>query len=90
MHIPDYLKYNSNYKTCELNAKSLCLKSKLFPVNIENGPDYIDLAYLNNNEKTGVINIIEKYENKILNLNREDKNYYEEIYKIINEFYNNY
>jgi len=90
LHIPDYLKYNSNYKTCELNAKSLCLKSKLFPVNIENGPDYIDLAYLNNNEKTGVINIIEKYENKILNLNREDKNYYEEVYKIINEFYNNY
>lgn len=88
--LPDYLKYNKKYQTCELNAKSLSLKYKLFPIKKDNGADYINVAYLTNKQKNGTIDLINSYEQKINSVKLNNSESYKLIYDIINEFYSNY
>lgn len=84
-----------------LNSKSLFLKSKCFPIAIENGIDYINLSFVLNQKNNGVLQKLLPAEKVVINKTLELQNklyssgfsntsineYYKWLEKYITEFY---
>jgi hypothetical protein len=90
--IPSYLTYNDKYNTSEINYLSLLLKKKLFPINYDNGSDYINLSFLINKQWNGTIQKVKEAEKKIYKLFYDNMNedLYKNVYLIVKDFYMNY
>jgi hypothetical protein len=53
-------------ETAEINKKALLLKSKCFPINFDNGRDYLNLSYVLNKKGTGVAQKLLPWEKEIV------------------------
>jgi len=84
--------------TALVNAKSLILKDKCFPLKIENGKDYINYSYLFNQKGSGVMQKLIPKESAIINKTIQlqnkwyksgfDKNEALEFYKWLDNYIN--